>query len=141
MFDRDPLRILCAASIGTGAAMHAAGLILARAACFASPWWMSAIYWTAILGYSASAVGILCKRRAALWFAVVGPLVGGALIFAGLLVPEFRFQILIPGTFLNELRPIGFVTLVVEPLAVLSGIVLLQPGPRRPSQEPGGRSA
>jgi len=86
---------------------------------------MSLIFWTAIVGYSASAVGILLRRREAVCFAVLGPVAGGTLIFLGLLFPGLDFQILIPGTFHDEIRPIGFITLVVEPMAVLSGILLL----------------
>jgi len=60
--------------------MHAAGLVPAGKTSFESPGWMTWIFWTAIVGYSA---------------------------------------------FHNEIRSIGFITLVVEPLAVLSGILLL----------------
>jgi len=122
---RTALRGICASSIAIGAAMHAAGLALAERTSFESPWWMSLVFWTAIVGYSASAVGILLRRRTAVLFAVLGPLAGGTLIFFGLLIQGLDFQILIPGTLHNEIRPIGFVTLVVEPLAVLSGVLLL----------------
>lgn len=119
------LRWLCAASIATGGVMHLAGLHAASTGGFAGPWWMYAIFWTAIVGYPASAVGILLDRKPAYLFAVAGPIVGGILIFLGLLSNDLDFQILIPGTLSGEITPIGFVTLVVEPLAVLSALLVL----------------
>ena len=80
MYPYNMLRWTCAASIATGAVMHASGLYLARSISFDQPWWMSLIFWTAIVGYSASAVGILFRRREAAFFAVLGPVVGGSLI-------------------------------------------------------------
>ena len=125
MYSRKLLRTVCAASIFVGALMHAAGLHQAVRTDFAGPWWMYAVFWTAIIGYSASAVGILFEKRIALLFAVLGPVTGGALIFLGLVSERLDFQILIPGTFSNEINPLGFVTLVVEPMAVLSAFLLL----------------
>jgi len=119
------LRAVCAGCIAIGAVMHAAGLWMARASSFSPPWWMLLIFWTAILGYAASSAGILLRFRPAILFAVIGPLTGGVLIFLGLLVPGLDLQLLIPGTLQDEIRPIGFVTLVAEPVAVFSGILLL----------------
>ena len=50
-------------------------------------------------------------------FAVIGPLVGGTLIYLGFVYPESRLLILIPGTYTNEIVAIGFITLISEPIA------------------------
>lgn len=128
MTNRRLLTSICTFSIATGAIMHMAGLYQAVSKGFDGPWWMYAVFLTAILGYSASAVGIVLEKKAAFIFAILGPAVGGTLIFAGLLSPSLDYEILIPGTFSNEIRPIGFVTLVIEPLAVLSSFLLLMDG-------------
>ena len=125
MISRKLLRGICAISIAIGALMHMAGLYQAVRIGFNGPWWMYAVFWTAILGYSASAVGIVLQKKVALTFAILGPAVGGTLIFLGLVSPALDFEILIPGTFSNEITPLGFITLVIEPLAVLSAFLLL----------------
>ena len=123
--NKNMLRAICASAIAAGGAFHVAGLYMAEKVGFQGPWWMYLIFGIAIIGYPTSAVGILFDKKPAVVFAVVGPVIGGVLIFLGLMSPDFDYEILIPGTFANEITPLGFLTLVIEPMASLSAILLL----------------
>ena len=75
--------------------------------------------------YPLSAVAILKRVRAGLWIALLGPLVGSLLIFVGVAFPATGLMVFIPGTVFDELTTIGFITLVVEPIAVVLAAEIL----------------
>lgn len=131
---RNTLRAVCASSIAAGGLFHLAGLALAEKAGFEGSWWMYAVFLGAAACYLSSAVGILGERRPALFVALLGPPTGGVLIFAGLISPALRFEILIPGTLAGEITPLGFLTLVIEPIASFAALLLLL----RPVSHPEG---
>jgi hypothetical protein len=123
--NRNMVRAICAAAIAAGGAFHVAGLYMVEKVGFQGPWWMYLIFGIAIIGYPASAVGILFDKKPGVIFALLGPVIGGVFIFIGLMSPDLDYEILIPGTFANEITPLGFLTLVIEPMASLSAFLLL----------------
>ena len=123
-----PRRQLCAVSIAIGGLMHWIGLYMAYRADALGPWWVVAAFVFFATAYPASALAILKRARAGLWIALLGPLVGSVLIFIGVAFPATGLMVFIPGTLSDELTVVGFITLVVEPVAVvLAAEMLFEP--------------
>ena len=120
-----PMRFIAAICIFTGGAMHARGLMCGLESGYDFPLWAWAIFLIAMAGYTISAIGILKNIAPAFYFAALAPMVGGSLIFLGFIFPDSRLIILIPGTFENEITLTGFITLLVEPMAVVLSILCL----------------
>ena len=120
-----PLRAQAAVGIAIGGAMHILGLLRALGAGVDIPWWMYAVFGIAIVCYPLSAIGVALRVEAAELFAFAGPLAGGALILAGFVFPPSRLIMLIPGTLTDEIAVVGFVTLIVEPVAAICALQLL----------------
>ncbi len=120
-----PVRYAAAAAIALGGFMHVMGVGFTLAGHQAFPWYCWAVFMAAILGYPVSAILILKNRRLGYVLAFGGPLIGGFLIFLGFIFPGSGLLMLIPGTFVNEITPIGFLTLIIEPLAVASAAFCL----------------
>lgn len=120
-----PIKNMAAICIGLGGAMHAMGLTYSVIDGQSFAWWFWAIFLIAIAGYLTSAILIVKNIWAGYFFAVAAPVVGGILIFFGFIFPQSGLLILIPGTYVNEIRIIGFITLISEPIAVvLAGLCI-----------------
>ncbi len=123
----DVLRGLAALTIGTGGLMHAIGLYGAVRDNQPVFWWVWIFFLFAIPGYLFSAVAMLSDRLAGYLIAALAPPVGGLFILIGFMFPETELLRLIPGTYGHEIRLIGFLTLICEPIAtVLAGQLLLE---------------
>ncbi len=120
-----PRRQLCAFTLAIGGLMHWIGLYMAHRADALGPWWVVAAFVFFGTAYPLGAVAILRRVRAALWVALIGPLVGSLLIFAGVAFPSTGLMVFIPGTLVDELTVVGFITLVVEPIAVVLAAEML----------------
>ena len=120
-----PRRQLCAFTLATGGLMHWVGLYMAHRADALGPWWVVAAFVFFGTAYPLAAVAILKRVSAGLWIALLGPLVGSTLILAGVAFPATGLMVFIPGTLVDELTVIGFITLVVEPIAVVLAAELL----------------
>ncbi len=114
-----PLRYIAAAMIALGGSMHGVGLISSIQDGQHFSWWFWMIFLFDIPAYLLSAVLILINRPIGYFIAFVAPIIGGLLIFAGFVFPESHLLILIPGTYSNEIKMIGFLTLISEPIAVV----------------------
>ncbi|MEW6076312.1 MAG: hypothetical protein AB1724_00725 [Thermodesulfobacteriota bacterium] len=122
----DLTRGLTAAMIATGGLMHAAGLYGAVRDNQPVFWWVWIFFLFAIPGYLLAAVALINNRLPGFIIALGAPPVGGFFILIGFLWPETELLRLIPGTYGHEIRLIGFVTLICEPIAaVLAGQLLL----------------
>ena len=121
----NPLRYVAAVSIAGGGSMHAIGLVQSIIDNQTFPWWFRAIFLIAIPGYFISAAFILKNWRIGYYFAVAGPITGGLLIFFGFLFRESQLLSLIPGTYKTEITAIGFLTLIIEPVAVTVSAFLI----------------
>ncbi|MEM7351028.1 MAG: hypothetical protein AAF657_09500 [Acidobacteriota bacterium] len=120
-----PRRQLGAFSIAVGGLMHWIGLYQAYRADALGPWWVIAAFVFFGTAYPLSALDILRGGRPGLWIALFGPLVGSVLIFIGVAFPATGLMVFIPGTLTDELTVIGFITLVVEPIAVVLAAEML----------------
>ncbi len=120
-----PMRYIAAAMIATGGSMHGIGLISSVLDGQHFSWWFWMIFLFAIPAYLMSAVFILKNWRIGYFITMAAPIIGGLLIFAGFVFPESRLLILIPGTYENEIKMIGFLTLITEPIAVVCAGVLI----------------
>jgi hypothetical protein len=120
-------------SIALGGLFHGMGMAGSLLSGLAMPWWYWAIFTTALVGYEASAVLILLEKSPGFVFAALGPTIGGTMIAIGLLFPSTGLCCLIPGTYGSGISLLGFFTLVIEPMAVVSSILFLVYGPKRGS--------
>ena len=124
-FSTFPRRQLCAFSIAVGGLMHWIGLYMAYRADALGPWWVVTAFVFFGTSYPWSAWAILKRIKAGLWIALIGPAVGSTLILAGVAFPATGLMVFIPGTLGTELTVIGFITLVIEPIAVILAAELL----------------
>lgn len=118
-------RWVCAICIGIGGLMHLIGMIESLNSGYDMPMWFYAVFFFAIPAYFISPFLISINNKTGYFIPLLCPLIGGLLILVGFLFPSSRLLILIPGTFSNEITLIGFVTLVSEPIAVVSALVLV----------------
>ncbi len=120
-----PLRYIAAAMIAAGGSMHGIGLATSVMDGQQFSWWFWMIFLFAIPAYLLSAIFILKNWRTGYLITMAAPIIGGLLIFAGFVFPESQLLILIPGTYENEIKMIGFLTLITEPIAVVcSGFLI-----------------
>jgi len=120
-----------AASIAAGGVLHGLGMIHTVMLGLSMPWWYWAVFLTAVAGYEASAVLMLSGKTPGFVFAFLGPMVGGSLIILGFVFPASGLLCLIPGTYANEITAAGFLTLVIEPIAVAFSLLFLLYGPKK----------
>ncbi len=126
-----PQRLICALTIAIGGLMHWFGLYMFHKSGADVPWWVVAGFVFFGTAYPLSALAILKRVRAGLWAALLGPAVGSLLIFLGIVLPATGLMVFIPGTLGRELTLIGFITLVVEPIALVLAAELLIESPSR----------
>jgi hypothetical protein len=122
----NPVRYCAAALIATGGTMHLVGLVMGLMDNQVFPAWYWMIFLVAIPGYLISSILILKNIRAGYYFAFISPIIGGLLILGGFLFPASGLLILIPGTYHDEIRLIGFITLISEPVASLGSLYLIR---------------
>ena len=115
-----PVRLMAAACIAIGGSMHAVGMVQSVVDNQSFPWWFWAVFLIAIPGYLASSVLILKNMAPGYLFTSTAPIVGGTLIFLGFVFPQSGLLVLIPGTYGAEIKLIGFLTLITEPVAVFA---------------------
>ncbi len=140
-------RFNAAAAILAGGLLHIAGLAQVFSRSANLPWYDWLVYVVAMVGYPMAAYLIVRDRKPGYAMAVLGPCIGGLLIFTGFVTSSRGLVMLIPGTILSEITPAGyqpaeitlagFLTLIIEPVAVASSLVCLYLG--RPAA-PGGES-
>jgi hypothetical protein len=119
-------RGVAAAMIAAGGLMHAIGLYGAVRDHQPVFWWVWIFFLFAVPGYLFAGAAIIKDRLPGYIIALAAPPVGGFFILIGFLFPETELLRLIPGTYGHELRLIGFLTLIGEPVAtVLAGQILL----------------
>jgi hypothetical protein len=119
-------RGLTAAAIAAGGLMHAVGLYGSVRDNQPVFWWVWIFFLFAVPGYLFAAAAIIKNRLPGFIIALAAPPVGGIFILIGFLFPDTELLRLIPGTYGHEIRLIGFITLICEPVAtVLAGQILL----------------
>ncbi|MBU2488579.1 MAG: hypothetical protein KKA60_04235 [Proteobacteria bacterium] len=129
-------RFLAAVSILAGGVLHIAGLAQVFSRSANLPWYDWLVYVVAMAGYPVAAYFIIRDRTPGYVMAVVGPCVGGVLIFTGFISTTKGLLMLIPGTIGSEITLVGFLTLITEPMAVAASLVCLYLGPgRRPESD------
>jgi hypothetical protein len=122
----NPLRYFAALTIAVGGAMHAIGLYSLIRDNQVIPWHIRTVFIGAAVLYCISSILIIKNNIIGYLIASICPIIGGILILIGFIYPASDFLKFIPGTYTNEIRLIGFITLISEPVAVVCSIILIK---------------
>lgn len=122
----NPLRYFAALAIACGGAMHCIGLYFLITDNQIIPWHVRTVFLCAAGLYLTSSILIIKNSLMGYLIALLCPIIGGILILIGFLYPASGFLKFIPGTYVNEIRLIGFITLISEPVAVVCSAVLIK---------------
>ena len=121
----NPLRYFAALTIAVGSAMHGIGLYFLTRDNQVIPWYIRTVFICAVGLYCISSILIIKNNIIGYLIAIVCPTIGGILILIGFIYPASDFLKFIPGTYTNEIRLIGFITLISEPVAVVCSTITI----------------